>query len=54
MAAFRRQDGQPMCAFPYDRNPKSHAYIPDHVGKFIHKTVGGHGVVRKYLTSNFW
>lgn len=49
-----RQDGQPMCAFPYDRNPSSMAFIPEQVGKFFHTTTGGKGVVRKYLVSTFW
>mmetsp|Transcript_25201 Transcript_25201/g.65771 ORF Transcript_25201/g.65771 Transcript_25201/m.65771 type:complete len:516 (+) Transcript_25201:266-1813(+) len=49
-----RKDGQPMCGFPYDRNPRSHAYIPDGVGKFFHTTVGGRGVKRRYLTSTWW
>jgi len=43
-----------MCGYPYDRNPRSHAYIPHEVGKFIKTSVGGRGKVRKYLTSTFW
>jgi len=46
--------GQAMCGYPYDRNPRSHAYIPHEVGKFIKTSVGGRGKVRKYLTSTFW
>eukprot|EP00040_Diaphanoeca_grandis_P037725 m.248889 g.248889 ORF g.248889 m.248889 type:complete len:636 (+) comp33866_c5_seq1:122-2029(+) len=49
-----RADGQPMCMFPYDRNPQSQAYIPPHVGKFLHTTVGGRGVVRTYMVSTWW
>ena len=46
--------GQAMCGYPYDRNPRSHAYIPHEIGKYIKTTVGGRGKVRKYLTSTFW
>ena len=40
--------------YPYDRNPRSHAYIPSGVGKFIQTHTGGRGKVTKYLTSTFW
>eukprot|EP00041_Stephanoeca_diplocostata_P032647 m.1053199 g.1053199 ORF g.1053199 m.1053199 type:complete len:537 (+) comp24187_c1_seq1:699-2309(+) len=49
-----RKDGQALCGYPYDRNPKSHAYIPPEIGKFFYTTVGGHGVVRKYMVSSSW
>jgi hypothetical protein len=29
--------GQAMCGFPYDRNPRSHAYIPPEEGTFLRR-----------------
>jgi hypothetical protein len=49
-----RETGQAMCQFPYDRNPRSHAYIPDDVGKFHYTSVGGKGVKHRYLVSTWW
>ena len=49
-----RAKEQPLCGFPYDHNPDSHAYIPAGEGKYIKRSTGGRGKTREYLTSTFW